>query len=58
MLLFHNITHVTVIYLNSEACTPLRCIACEEIASVCDIVRRDERPVKVESETECICQSL
>lgn len=44
MLLFHNVTHVTVTYLHAEVTC---CSACEKIARVCGIVRRDERLVKL-----------
>lgn len=44
MLLFPNVTHVTVTYQHAEVTC---CFACEEIARVCDIVRRDERPAKL-----------
>lgn len=52
MLLFHNVTHVTVTYLHAEVTC---CFACEEIARVCDTVRRGECPVKLK---KCLLMNL
>lgn len=51
MLLFPNVTHVTVTYQHAELTC---CFACEKIARVCDMVRRDERPAKLKKKKNSI----